>query len=203
VYSDGISIYANSTPLTVAISQAATALTLVERDNLAQGWFSRVNLSSSYTENPTIGSILVQNSGHDGYSRWASFAYFQTAILVNADLTGIPTAPTAPAGTSNSQVATTAFVNPGPVSGNSGAWSRKNPDGSIEQGGSFFYAGALGTQSFPFVEPFPTAVLNITFTSTVGGFTPGWNSNTLAGFTAQFNGMGGTPQTCYWRAIGY
>lgn len=177
VYCDGTNINLSNSPLSVPIATAATPLTLLERDNTGQGFLTRVNLSSNPAENPVVGAVLVQDSALDGYGRWASLSYFKSVIL---NISGALT--------------------------NSSSWWRSNPDGSIEQGGSFTYAGSLSTMTIPFIVPFSARVLNIGFTSSVGGFTPGWNAalpgNNLSNFVAQFNGMGGTSQTIYWRALG-
>jgi hypothetical protein len=173
VYGDGTNIYLSTSPLTVPIAVPATPNTIVERDNLGNGFFVRVNLSSAANENPTIGSVLVQSNALDGLSRWSTLASFRAQIL---NITGALTS--------------------------SAGWWRGNPDGSIEQGGSFAYSGSGSTVAFGFTVPFLSRVLNIVFTTTVGGFTPGWQSNTLSGAVASMNGLGGTPQTIYWRAIG-
>jgi hypothetical protein len=173
VYGDGTNIYLSNSPLSVPIAVPATPNTICERDNTGQGFFLRMNLSSAPNENPTIGAVLVQNAGLDGYTRWSTLANFRTQLL---NIVGALTS--------------------------SASWWRGNPDGSIEQGGSFAYSGSGSTVVFGFTVPFLSRVLNIVFTSTVGGFTPGWQSNTLTTGTASMNGLGGTPQTIYWRALG-
>jgi len=63
--------------LSVAYDQAATSLTLSERDNTGQLYATRFNQSSSSTENPaSIGSIFVENGAGDGFLRKATLAYF-------------------------------------------------------------------------------------------------------------------------------
>jgi hypothetical protein len=210
VWSDGTNIYLSTAPLAVPIAQAATPLTLVERTNL--GYIFGVYFNGSTAlENPTIGAIIVQNTAADGYFRKISQANFRLQLFASPAFTGVPTAPTPAAGDNSTKVATTAFVNAGGNagtggSGTSGGWWRKNPDGTITQGGTYSYGGVVSTQIVPFVVPFANAVLQVIQGSSVGGFTPGWNAslsgNTLSQFVAQFNGMGGTSQTCYWQATG-
>lgn len=96
------------------------------------GPVSYLNQTSPFNENPPIGSVFVQNTGNDGYLRKSTLASFQSqlgiagfpgqinagqvsngaiaAILSDAALTGVPTAPTRAPGTSNTTIATTAFV---------------------------------------------------------------------------------------------
>lgn len=146
VYSIGDgNIYPTVAPLSVPISQSPVGSTLVERTSAGYVLATYFNQSSNYNENPAITSVAVM-SGTDGYFRWSTLAHlegsmllsaiggqiqpsqivqsavtqFAAAILANAALTGVPTAPTAGAGTSNGQVATTAFANPGVTSNANG-----------------------------------------------------------------------------------
>jgi hypothetical protein len=175
VYGDGTNINLSNSPLSVPIAVPATPNTLCERDNTGQGFFLRMNLSSSPTENPTIGAVLVQNAGLDGYTRWSSFANFKTQLL---NIVGALTS--------------------------SAGWWRGNPDDSIDQGGSFNYPGSGSVYPFTFTVPFTSRVLSVLFTTANGGFTPGWDisATTLTTGYASMGGLGGTPQTIYWRALG-
>lgn len=133
-------VYPLVAPLSVAIDQNATPLTLVERTNTGDvlaGYF----VGNTALENPTIGAVVVQNAAADGKFRKIGLTNFEAQLLLqamsgqitngqlpfapvaqwapslfaSAALTGVPTAPTAPAGTSTDQIATTAFANPGVV----------------------------------------------------------------------------------------
>src|SRR5581483_1816816 len=91
----------------------------------------------------------------------AAVTQYTALILANAALTGVPTAPTAAAGATGSQVATVGFVNRGSSLAATG-W-RENPDGSFEQWGF----SAPGTVTFP--TPFPTACTSFVATAVAGG----------------------------------
>lgn len=147
VYGDGTNIYFSAAPVNLPIDQAATPLTIAQRTNV--GYLLAVYFNqSSGLENPTIGSIFVQNSVADGYLRKISIANFaaqigvsqfsgqvanaqvpqsavtqhSAAVLASAALTGTPTAPTAALGSSSSQVATTAFANAQGAGGRGAGW---------------------------------------------------------------------------------
>lgn len=89
VWCDGANIYPSVAPLSVAISQAATPLTLLERDNNGFGWCTYFNQSSA-VENPTIGSVFVQNSAADGFLRKISLANFLTQIFGGGSILNAP-----------------------------------------------------------------------------------------------------------------
>lgn len=82
VYSEGTNIYADSTPLTVPIDVAPTANTLVERDGTGNVNALRLNQSAA-VENPTIGSIGVQNNSADGFLRFISKLNFIAQLFPN------------------------------------------------------------------------------------------------------------------------
>lgn len=139
-YANDGNIYPTVPPLGVAIDQNPTPLTLVERTNAGYILATYFNQNSAL-ENPTVGAVFVQNSANDGFLRKISLTNLEAQMLLqgfagqlvngqvpfsvisqwasalfnNAALTGVPTTPTAAAGTSNSQVASTAFANPGVV----------------------------------------------------------------------------------------
>lgn len=73
-------IYPVVAPLSVAISQAATPLTLAERTNagylLATYFNGNTNL-----ENPTVGAVLVQNTAEDGFFRKIPLAAFAQQLV--------------------------------------------------------------------------------------------------------------------------
>lgn len=208
-------------PLSVAIDQNPTPLTLVERTNDGYVTATYFNQNSGL-ENPPIGSVLVTNNAADGFLRKISLSNFEAQlslqaiggtvsdaqvplsaviqyvadILANAALTGTPTAPTAGAGTSTTQVASTAFVNPGTVP----AQYRRNPDGTIDQWGVDNTGGAA---VISFHIPFPTAVTSIELTAVASGAVQTWvKAGTLSRTQFQPQTTGGTIPI-YWRAIGY
>jgi hypothetical protein len=99
--------------------------------------------------NPTI-TALSQMTGQISGSQMSAGAISTT--LANAALTGDPTAPTAPSGSSSTQVATTAFVNPGQSTGTTGYY--KLPGGVIIQWG-YATTGASGSGPVDIVVSFP------------------------------------------------
>lgn len=178
VWCDGNNIYVTQSPLSTPISQAATALTLLERDNLGQGFLSRANLSSAYNENPAIGAVLVQSTALDGYTRWASLAYFLQQIFANAALTGAPTAPTQVVTDNSTKIATTAFV-------------KALLGGQIFtfRTGTFNIVANVGG-AVSFSSPFPTACLGAVASVPSGGFQPGCGSYSQFGFNLNGNACG-------------
>jgi hypothetical protein len=124
---------------------------------------------------------------------------FTPNILASAALTGVPTAPTAANGTASTQVATTAFVNPGTSKATNGY--RTNPDGTIDQWGQIAYGGSGGlTITFP--KPWPNTLFSLVTTPTIGGNSLGLSSYNSTQAIMSTNSLGGTAQTFYWRAIG-
>lgn len=80
VWCDGTNINPLVAPLSVPISIAPTPLTLLERDNSGYGYCQYFNQASPL-ENPTIGSVVVQNSAADGFFRKISLANFLSQIF--------------------------------------------------------------------------------------------------------------------------
>jgi len=80
VWGDGTNIYPTVAPLSVPISIAPTPLTLLERDNSGYSYSVYYNQSSPL-ENPTIGAVVVQNSGADGFFRKISLANFVAQLF--------------------------------------------------------------------------------------------------------------------------
>lgn len=138
VYSEGSNFFPTVPAASlIPADQNATALTLAQRTNAGYLLATFFNQSSPI-ENPPVGAVFVQNTAGDGFLRKASLAYLESVmalqsiggqvqpsqivsaavtqftplILASAALTGVPTAPTAGGGSSNGQVANTAFVNP-------------------------------------------------------------------------------------------
>lgn len=173
-------------PLGVPISQGPDPLTLAQRTNAGYLLATYFNQNSSSTENPTVGAVFVENTSADGFLRKISLAAFEAQLLLqniagtlvngqvpfgvvqqwaaalffNPAFTGTPTTPTAPIGTATNSVASTAFVNPGSGVNSNGSF-RKNPDGSIDQWGSFAFTSNGGTIARTFPIAFPNAVESV------------------------------------------
>lgn len=180
IYSVGDgNIYPTVAPFSYPIDQAPSALSIVQRTNAGYILATYFNQNSSSSENPAVGSVFVENSGGDGYLRKITLAAFESQMnlaaiagqLVNAQVpyavvqqwaatlfnsptfTGSPQAPTVSSVTSNNQLATTAFANPGQVQ-NPNGWV-KLPGGIILQWGEVFVGN---------IPPSPTpAIVNVTF----------------------------------------
>lgn len=226
VYSIGDeNIYPTVAPLSVPIDQNPTPSTIVERTNSGYVLATYLNQNSGL-ENPTVGAVFVQNSGADGFLRKISLTNFEAqlllqgmgGVLVNAQVpysvisqwastlfsspafTGTPTTPTAALGTSNSQVASTAFANPGVTVNGNGTCIFLSNGYKIQMG---FVSGG---QHLPVVFPVAfTSVVTFTAASTsprsvMGGqgtnFT---DSVTLVGMNITVDPA---PGSGYWLAIG-
>lgn len=236
VYFDGANVNPTVAPLGVPISQGPDPLTLVERTNGGYVLATYLNQNSPENENLPISQVFTENSG-DGYLRKVSLAFFEASmalsaiggqvsagqvplaavtqyaanILANAALTGVPTAPTAGAGTSTTQVATTAFVNPSSSLATNGF--RKNPDGTIDQWGRLHIGDVVGPAAgaIGFNIPFPSQCSSVQVT--------GFDANaTGATYVLQTNGAPSTAGfnwcarevasatqdvTIMWRAVGF
>jgi hypothetical protein len=183
IYSVGDgNIYPTVAPLSVPISQSATPLTLVERTSAGYAFAAYFNQTSSL-ENPTIGAVFVQNSAADGYLRKINLANFITQLapplFTSPALTGTPTAPTAPVGTNNTQLATTAFVKA--LLGGSVLTFRT---------GTYNIVGNAAPGSVVFSSPFPNACLGVVTSVPSGGFQPGSTGYTTTQFTPNGNACG-------------
>jgi hypothetical protein len=146
VWCNGINIYNVVAPVNLPIDQAPNGLTIAQRTNAGYLFATYFNQSSGL-ENFAM-TALYADAG-DGYLRKISPANVQAqlpisgfpgqvsngqvpqsavtqhsaAILANAALTGVPTAPTAAPGTATSQIATTAFVQASQSIGIGQAWT--------------------------------------------------------------------------------
>lgn len=214
VYSDGTNVYPTVAPLGVPIDQAATPLTLAERTNNGYILATYLNQSSASNENPAIGSVFVE-SGADGFLRKATLAYLQssmalqnfggavtasqvplsavlqyvTSILASAALTGTPTTPTAAIGTSSSQVASTAFANPGQSLTTPGFI--RLPGGGILQFGGPFNSGTTITFGSTGGTTAMT-ILTVVALPIAGGAVQCWlSSNPIGGSSFTANTSGG------------
>lgn len=206
-------------PLSVAIDQAPTPLTLVERNNTGVVLATYFN-GNQALENPSVGAVIVQNTAADGLFRKISLTNFEaqlllqamggqvsngqvpfsavsqwaSALFASAALTGVPTAPTAAVGTSTSQIATTAFANP---AANLPAGWAEIPSGLFIQGGT---TSVVGTTDQAFPNPFPARCIACVLTNVQSTnqiyIAAGYPTRTTVRFT---NGTA----TVNWLAIGY
>jgi len=215
VYGDGTNIYPTVAPLGVPISQAATPLTLAERDNAGQ-LIAAYFLGTSAFENPAgqpINGLIGLGPDQATFRKYhtldmqaamnlASFAgqvtagqvpqaavtQYAAAILASAALTGTPTAPTPPPGTSNNQVATTAFITPGASLTSPGYY--KLPGGLIVQFGGAFNSGTTITFGSTGGTT-PMTILGVVCIAIAGGAVQCWLSSNPIGtssFTANTTG---------------
>jgi hypothetical protein len=208
VWCDGSNLNPTVAPLSVPIAQAATPLTLAQRNSAGALFATYFNQSSSPTENPAIGSVAVQNTANDGYYRFASLTFFKQTIFASPALTGTPTAPTASVGDASTKLATTAFVNPGASLVQNGY--QKFPSGLIVQWG---YTQANGTTpqlvhvTFPIAFPHAAFIgLAVTKRSTSGAAGTGQVSSlTTSGMNVVYDSLDGLNNVTnggYWIAIG-
>lgn len=137
-------IYPTVAPVNLPIDQNPNPLTIVQRTNAGYVLATFFNQNSGL-ETPAVGALFVQNTAADGFLRKISLTNFEaqcllqgfggslvngqvpfsvisqwaSALFSSPAFTGVPTTPTAAAGTSNGQVASTAFASPPvTVSGN-------------------------------------------------------------------------------------
>lgn len=108
VYGDGTNIYNVVAPVNLPIDQNPVGLTIVQRTNAGYVLATYFNQSSGL-ENAAMSAIFFEQS-NDGYLRKMSPANFKAQIFADAALTGNSTAVTQAAGTNNTTIATTAFV---------------------------------------------------------------------------------------------
>lgn len=235
VYSIGDgNIYPTVAPLNLPIDQNPTPSTIVQRTNAGYILATYFNQNSGL-ENPSVGAVFVQNTANDGFLRKIGLTNFEAQMLISGlagqvsngqvpfsavaqwaaalfsspALTGVPTVPTAGLGTSNTQAASTQFVNPGSVLSGAGPWYRKNADGSIDQWGTFSYvtAGQVA-HTVGFATGFPNVCQTVTFTPQLGTQV-GWDTWLLTKATGSFNFTDDTASpnlgktvTLNWRATG-
>lgn len=219
IYSVGDgNIYPTVAPLSVPIDQNPTPLTLVERTNAGYVLATYFHSTNS-NDNQTVAQV-VTDSG-DGFLRKNSLTNFESQILLqglggavvngqvpfsvvsqwatalfsNAALTGIPTAPTAVAGTSNTQIATTAFASPTlTVTGNGICLTF--PNGAKLQAGVVNPAGGSALATFP--VPFTTYVFVVP-TSIAGGAVQTWLDANPTFNNVTIRNSGGSSM---WIAVG-
>lgn len=80
VYSEGVNVYSDFSPLSVPIDVNPTASTIAERDSSGQVHAVRLAQTAGL-ENPTIGSVAVQANSNDTLMRWISKANFLTQMF--------------------------------------------------------------------------------------------------------------------------
>lgn len=195
VYSIGDgNLYPTVPPLGVAIDQNPTPLTLVERTSGGYVLATYFN-SNAPVDNLTAAQVITSNG--DGFFRKNSLTNFEAQMLLsgiagqlvngqvpfsviaqwasalfnNAALTGVPTTPTAAAGTSNTQVASTAFASPTVVVNGNGICVTF-PSGYKLQAGNCNPNGGVVTVTFP--VPFTSSVFGPIGVNISGGATQFW-----------------------------
>ena len=92
----------------VAEATTTTANTIVKRD--ASGYIYTTALNSTLADTTTAATHYYCETGSDGWLRPKPIANVKAELFASPALTETPTAPTAAAGTNNTQIATTAFV---------------------------------------------------------------------------------------------
>lgn len=221
VYSVGDgNIYPTVAPLSIPIDQNPTPLTIVERTNGGYVLATYFNANSP-VDNISIANVITDQG--DGYFRKNSLSNFEAQVLlqgiggqlVNGQVpfsviaqwaatlfsspafTGVPTTPTAPAGTANAQVASTAFANPGVVVNGNGVCINL-PSGYKIQMGICNPNGGTVTVTFP--VPFTSAVYPVG-TGLAGGAVQTWFPNTSPPGLANMR-VSNTGGQSYWIAIG-
>jgi hypothetical protein len=177
----------------------STANTCFELHTGAQSFAQLVGTATA-AQVPALSGLNGQVTS--GQVPQAAVTQYTSVILASAALTGDPTAPTAAAGTSTTQIATTAFVetavNPASALANFGY--QKFQSGLIIQWGTFTSSGS-GGQSVNFgAVSFSSACYNVQLTSSVGGYNAGVVSVSTSGFVADTSQIGN--QTVYYFATG-
>jgi hypothetical protein len=220
VYSIGDgNIYPTVAPLGIPIDQNPTPLTIVERTNAGYVLATYFN-SNAPADNLTVAQVITTNG--DGFLRknaltnfesqmllqgiggqvsngqvpFSAVAQWAAALFSSPQFTGVPIAPTAALGTSNTQVATTAFANPG-VTINGNGICINLPNGFKLQAGSCNPAGGAAAVTFPVA--FTSRVDAVIAISVAGGSVQTWlpGAPSLAGVTVRNSGG-----SAYWFAIG-
>lgn len=122
---------------------------------------SRANLAAQISLSQFSGAVTNAQVPQSAVTQHAAALWF------NAALSGTPTAPTAPLGTSNAQVATTAFANPDFLKQPNG--HVQFPSGVILQWGTINYVGSGATfmfGNFAFARSFPIGCFSVTGNAT-------------------------------------
>jgi hypothetical protein len=190
VYCDGTNVFPVVAPVNLPIDQNPTGLTIVQRTSSGYVTATYFNSSNGIENGNTISAVFYETN-NDGYHRkmspstfaanlalswiggqvtngqvpFSAVLQYAAALFTSPAFTGTPTAPTAAPGTATTQVATTAFVNPGQSLGMPGY--QKLPSGLIIQWGNSGTVGGNGSAfvSFPIGFPNTCFVVNITANS--------------------------------------
>jgi hypothetical protein len=234
VYSVGDgNIYPTVAPVNLPIDQNPNPLTIVQRTNAGYVLSTYFN-GNSGLENPTVGAVIVQNAAADGFFRKIGLTNFEAQVLlqglagqlVNAQvpfsvisqwasalfaspaLTGVPTVPTAGAGTNTTQAASTAFVQSavgGSASFTSNALWAVLPGGLVVQAGVATSVGGNGSVSFGVTSgtrAFPNKLIAAIPINVAGGAVQTWLGSVGAqAFTFSTTNSGTASN--YWIAVGY
>jgi hypothetical protein len=179
-------------------------------------------ISNETTGSPTVkcqfssgASVTIAQTGisaptgiysPDGANMYAtSITTAGLAPLASPAFTGVPTAPTAAAGTNTTQLATCAFVknavNPSSnVVAQTG--SVTEPSGVIRKWGRASYTGSNPT-IINFGTPFPNAFFEANVNGSIGGYQPGVSTSSNASqLVLDCSSLGSAPQTLFWSATG-
>lgn len=116
-----VNVYNVVAPVSLPIDQAATPSTIVQRTNVADV-FARYYNSNGGVDNNAIVNLFYDAG--DGYLRKMTQANFRVQLFDAAALTGASTAPTQAAGTNDTRIATTAFVQAAGVGTTGQSWSQ-------------------------------------------------------------------------------
>lgn len=230
VWSDSINVYNAVAPVNLPIDQNPTGLTIAQRTNAGYLYATYFNQNSPL-ENFAISALFAEVGG-DGFHRKISLTNFQpqvnvgalggtvtnaqvpqaavtqhsAAVLANAALTGVPTAPTAAAGTATMQVASTAFVNRGASLSPTGYF--RLPSGHLVQyGHAVLAAGSPGSIGVAFPIAFTAVYMAVCCTANrISGGSSGWGFVNSLGLTSMGivvdENQAGTAREGYWIAIG-
>lgn len=220
VYSIGDgNLYPTVAPLSVPIDQNATPLTLVERTNIGAAIAYLFN-STAPVATPTVGNVIVDSG--NGYFQKIALTNFEAQLLLqgmngslvnsqvpfsvvaqwaaslflNAALTGTPTAPTPANGTSNTDIATAAFANPGVTVNGNGTCFRMPGNQYKLQFGTCNPAGGTANITYPVAFSAPPALIPV---SIAGGAVQTWLPTPPGASTAQIANSGGSS---IWIAFG-
>lgn len=186
------------------------------------GYIGIAVVTVNYGDTAVAAGAIVDYPGTPRIGGTVSYA-----PIDSPNLSGVPTAPTAPAGTDSSQVATTHFVHDAIATGTQGLATaayvnnevnsaiaagfdasltangyQKLPNGFIMQWGT--YTGTTDTAVIPFPIPFPNACVSVQVTA--GNSGSGSNDNvksydiTPANFTIRAEGLERPPT---WFAVGF
>lgn len=230
VYSiaDG-NIYPTVAPLSLNISVAPTANSIVQRSNLGDVLARYFNMSAGVDNIAPTSVITTSGDGNlrqnsltnfeanmslagiagalvNGQVPYSVIAQWASTFLANAALTGVPTAPTAAPGTNNTQIATTAFASnlaTGSLTIGGSAPGQQNsmtlPNGIVIKWGQTGFFSGT-TFAVGFTTPFPTQGF-VAFPAAVNSSNAVYPTSipSAGGFTIA-GGSGGL--TCLWLAIG-